>query len=377
MAGTTTTDYAGNYMYKKEGSNSPTLQFFNHPEGYVENVSGIYKYHYQYKDHLGNIRLSYFNNGSASSPSLVISQENNYYPFGLSHKGYNDSPTPYGNSAAKMFKFGGKEYQDETIGGKNLDWYDFHARNYDAALGRWMNIDPLAEKFYQWSPYNYTYNNPLNFTDPTGMGPEDITIRARSEASNGDYVAIAVIKTDIVATIDLDLDVSRAPLIDGITGAEKPIEINGQHIDPEADAFGVSITASASVGYGEGLVKNVVAFFNGPDKGRAFLYEASSQNLGLEGSLTIGADNYFSNGNINTFNRITLEGKEIGIDLSKNLGNAPISVGTSSFAGVDFASKNPILYVGYSKTVSGSVGLPIRGYISNSTFIKEITKQQP
>lgn len=72
--------------------------------------------------HLGNIKLSYMNNGTAISPSVVISEENNYYPFGLSHKGYNDAPTTYGNSAAKLFKFGGKELQDETIGGKNLDW---------------------------------------------------------------------------------------------------------------------------------------------------------------------------------------------------------------------------------------------------------------
>lgn len=72
-----------------------------------------------------------------------------------------------------MFRFGGKEFQDDKIGGINLDWYDFHARNYDAALGRWMNVDPLAEKMPSWSPYTYTFNNPIRFTDPTGMIPED------------------------------------------------------------------------------------------------------------------------------------------------------------------------------------------------------------
>ena len=56
---------------------------------------------------------------------------------------------------------GGKEEQDDDVAGNSLEWLDFGARNYDAALGRWMNIDPLAEKYYEYSTYNYTANNPL------------------------------------------------------------------------------------------------------------------------------------------------------------------------------------------------------------------------
>lgn len=163
VAGTTTTDYAGNYMYKNN-----VLQFFNHPEGYVDNNAGTYKYHYQYKDHLGNIRLSYFNNGTALSPSVVISEENNYYPFGLEHKGYNNLV----NGSEHPYKYNGKEHNEEL----GLDWYDFGARNYDAALGRWMNIDPLAEQMRRHSPYNYAFNNPVFFIDPDGKAPEDFVL---------------------------------------------------------------------------------------------------------------------------------------------------------------------------------------------------------
>jgi hypothetical protein len=47
--------------------------------------------------------------------------------------------------------------------------YDYQARNYDPALGRWMNIDPLTEMSRRWSPYTYCYNNPLVFVDYDGM----------------------------------------------------------------------------------------------------------------------------------------------------------------------------------------------------------------
>ncbi len=161
------TEYTENHVYSGNAT-STELQFFNHPEGYTTpDGQGGYDYVYQYKDHLGNVRLSYAKDPSnPGSPTII--KENNYYPFGLTHRGYNSGgDTSLGNDFAERWKYNEKEF-DESLG---LDWYDFGARNYEPSLGRWMNIDNLAEKMFAYSPYNYTLNNPIYFIDPDGNAP--------------------------------------------------------------------------------------------------------------------------------------------------------------------------------------------------------------
>ena len=96
-----------------------------------------FKYVYQYKDHLGNIRLSYTNDGT----DLVIVKENNYYPFGLKHKGYNNVVSSNTNSTAQKFGYNGQEF-DESL---SLNVQEMTFRQYDPAIGRFLVIDPLTE----------------------------------------------------------------------------------------------------------------------------------------------------------------------------------------------------------------------------------------
>jgi RHS repeat-associated protein len=124
------------------------------------------QYIYQYKDHLGNIRLSYSDsdgNGTISQSEII--EENNYYPFGMLQKGYNSNVSANGNSTAQKKKYNGKELQNEL----GLNWYDYGARNYQPDLGRWMSTDPLADKYFSLSPYNYAGNAPTRFVDFDGQ----------------------------------------------------------------------------------------------------------------------------------------------------------------------------------------------------------------
>ena len=168
-----TTVYAGNYVYEKPYGGTETLKFFNHPEGYVDVNTGVYMYVYQYKDHLGNVRLSYSdsdNNGSID-PNTEIISEKNYYPFGLEHKGYNNVVN-------------GQEYNYKTFQGQErtedlgLNVLEFKYRIHDPAIGRFWQIDPLAESFPHNGTYNFSENRVIDAIELEGLESYVVTGRA-------------------------------------------------------------------------------------------------------------------------------------------------------------------------------------------------------
>lgn len=58
----------------------------------------------------------------------------------------------------------------EHVDGMNV--IHMNGRIYDAALGRFLQADPLIQapdNAQSWNAYTYVFNNPLRYTDPTGM----------------------------------------------------------------------------------------------------------------------------------------------------------------------------------------------------------------
>lgn len=182
LGGNAIVDYLGGFQYKNN-----LLEFFPTAEGYVRatpNSSGSYTYSYvfNYTDHLGNIRLSYAEDPQ-NPGTLSILEENHYYPFGLKHTNYNSDllvhkqskggvalknlgglepvldPLPYN------YKYQGQERQDEL----GLNWDSFKYRNYDYAIGRFMSIDPLTEKYSYQSPYNFAENKVIDHFELEGL----------------------------------------------------------------------------------------------------------------------------------------------------------------------------------------------------------------
>ena len=141
------TEYVDNFQYENR-----VLQFSANEEGYYDFVQN--RYIYTYKDHLGNMRLSYYKQTDGTAKVL---EENNYYPFGLRHTGY----YPLTESTYR-YKYNGKEVQENGM-------YDYGARFYMPDIGRWGVADPMAEVTPHLSPYHYANNNPIMYNDPTGM----------------------------------------------------------------------------------------------------------------------------------------------------------------------------------------------------------------
>ena len=150
ISGTTTQkDYCANVVYE-----NGVQKLLLTEEGYVDLSASTLPYYYYLKDHQGNNRVVIDKDGA-------VKETNQYYPFGGVFAS-TDNVQPY--------KYNGKELDTA----KDLNWYDYGARHYDATLGRWLVVGPLAEKYYSTSAYGYCLNNPIKFLDPNGMSASPI-----------------------------------------------------------------------------------------------------------------------------------------------------------------------------------------------------------
>jgi RHS repeat-associated protein len=321
--------------------------------------------------------------GNASQ--TVIVEESNYYPFGLKHKGYNNVTSSNGNSVAQKFGYNGKELNEEL----GLQWHDFSARNYDASLGRWMNLDPLAEQMRRHSPYNYAFNNPIYFIDPDGMMPmghysghygmalDDIIFN--SVDGDGNVQELGRIVTD---KFDQEINIDKSVIPFDIPENYEPVNVNLDANEMVSNAiestgiqaFSLDVSGEAAFKVGVQLEVSLIGIVAGENKGDWGVTLQGNGLLGLEGSVTGSASAYWSlNGQDLSLGN--LRGFEYGAQ------GSVFGVSGSYFEGFGFTSSYPFterVYGGVS--IGGSLGIPElggsgSGYIGVSDFIYRSDKK--
>ena len=148
--------------------------------GYIDLQSG--KMQYFLRDHLGSVRVI------AEDRHTVISRTD-YLPFGVRMSG--DGLTGVNSTArSSFFGFSGKE--NEMWGGydtadgditphwlKGERYQHFGARAYDPVSCIFMQVDPMAEKYYGMTPYGYCLSSPLLFSDTDGQDAKVVVKRNR------------------------------------------------------------------------------------------------------------------------------------------------------------------------------------------------------
>jgi RHS repeat-associated protein len=98
--------------------------------------------------------------------AAALLQADEYFAYGLPIE---DLEYKKDDIVPNRFLYQGKEWMDEDD--LALAMYDFHARMYDPALGRFMAVDPKGHLMPEWSPYAGMFNDPINYVDPDGEFP--------------------------------------------------------------------------------------------------------------------------------------------------------------------------------------------------------------
>ena len=105
----------------------------------------------------------YFDNLKVTHIRGPLLSEEGYYPFGMTMSAISSSA---GTVAKNDYKFNAGTELTESF---DINYYETYFRQYDAQLGRFTGVDALAEQTLSWSPYQFGYNNPEMFNDPSGL----------------------------------------------------------------------------------------------------------------------------------------------------------------------------------------------------------------
>ncbi|MBO9570638.1 MAG: hypothetical protein J7497_00265 [Chitinophagaceae bacterium] len=167
------TDYLGGAIFEDN-----VLQHVAMEEGRLR-PSGTTAFITDYflKDHLGNVRAMVQEDGT-------LLEETAYYPFGLKMSGISlTNATPSLHNKNKTFQ--GQKFDDEL----GLNYYSFKYRNHDPQIGRFTEIDPLANDYVYNSAYAFSENAVTGHIELEGLEKIKFSDVWNNKASLVDYIA--------------------------------------------------------------------------------------------------------------------------------------------------------------------------------------------
>jgi RHS repeat-associated protein len=131
-------------------------------------------YAYIYVSNESN-NLVYFDNFLVTHERGPLTEETHYYPFGLSMSGISSKALNFGKENKHKFNDGTELESKEFVDGSGLNMYATTYRSLDPQIGRFLQMDPMAEISHNYSPYAYANNNPIFLNDPAGLLSTDST----------------------------------------------------------------------------------------------------------------------------------------------------------------------------------------------------------
>ena len=252
-------------------------------EGYRQYSTTADGWYYYRKDHLGNNREVWCANTNSTA------QRTQYYPSGLPWVSNTDD-----NPDLQPRKYNGKEF----IEMHGYETYDYGARGYYPAMGRFTTIDPLAEKGYDISPYAYCHNNPILFIDPNGLW--ESTAGGYSTADSKDIEQfMSYIQTEQTVSNKNPDENQMSSFINTVMGGGQPTLSNGSYLLSDVKVRGSSRENNWNIDYsslnkawkeGENILSGENSNYNGIFNGM--------NNLSSVGGL--GADVFKATGTLGT-----------------------------------------------------------------------------
>ena len=185
-------DYASGFQYVDQN-----LEFFAHEEGRVVPTGNSFAYEFNITDHLGNVRTSFRDNGGGAE----VLHRSDYYPFGMQHA----TDNALVNTPPNRHLYNGKELHGEL----GLGWYDYGFRWSDQTIARFVSVDPLAEEYTYYTPFQYAGNKPVWATDLDGLEENPTTKTDLGNIDNSSFIDNYLRKR--VDAYGLNLELSVGP----------------------------------------------------------------------------------------------------------------------------------------------------------------------